>query len=80
MEEARKALFGKVIRKYTLPELVKHRSLGAGQKNLIELISRYPGQGMNFKVFKKTWNEGTFFHVKRVQLFVSAYIKRKSLD
>ena len=71
MEEARRALFEKVIRKYTLQELVKHRTMGAGQKNLIELISRYPGQGLNFKVFRKTWHEGTFFHIKRVELFVS---------
>ena len=71
MEEARRALFERVIRKYTLAEVVKHRSLGAGQRNLIELISRYPGQGLGFKVFKKTWHEGSFFHVKRVDMFVS---------
>ena len=73
MEEARRALFERVIRKYTLHEIVKHRRLGAGQKNLIELISRYPGQGLGFKVFKKTWQQDHFYHIKKVDMFVSCY-------
>ena len=56
MEEAKRAVFERVIKKYTLKEVVKHSSLGAGQRNLIELISRYPGQGLGFKVYKKTWH------------------------
>ena len=71
MEEARKALFQRAIRKYTLAEVVKHRSYGAGQRSLIELISRYPGHGVGFKVFKKTWPEGSFWHVRHVEMFVS---------
>ena len=71
MEEVRKALFERVIKRYTLADIVKHQTLGSGQRNLIELISRYPGQGTGFKVFKKTWNEGHFYHVKDVQMFVS---------
>ena len=71
MEEARRALFERVIKKYTLEEVVRHRRLGVGQKNLIELVARYPGQGLGFKVFKKTWQQDHFFHVKRVDMFVS---------
>ena len=43
MEEAKRALFERVIKKYSLQEIAKHRGLGAGQRNLIELVSRYPG-------------------------------------
>ena len=71
MEEARRALFEKVVRKYTLQEVVRHKTTGAGQRNLIELVSRYPSYGQGFKVFKKTWHEGSFFHVRRVEMFVS---------
>mmetsp|Transcript_37154 Transcript_37154/g.48863 ORF Transcript_37154/g.48863 Transcript_37154/m.48863 type:complete len:129 (+) Transcript_37154:15-401(+) len=73
MEEARRALFERVIRKYALAEVTKHRTLGAGQRNLIELISRYPSYGMGFKVFKKTWHEGCFWHVKKVDMFNGRY-------
>lgn len=71
MEEARKKLFEKAIRKFTLKELVKHRTLGSGQKNLVELISRYPGFGSGFKVYRKTWPQNSYFELKNVHLFVS---------
>ena len=71
MEEARRALFERVIKKYTMQEVVKHRSYGSGQRSLIELISRYPSHGLHFKVFKKTWHEGSFYHVRRTDIFVS---------
>lgn len=45
MEEARKKLFEKVIKKFTLQDLVKHHSIGAGQKNLVEMVSKYPNFG-----------------------------------
>ena len=73
MEEARRKLFEKAIKKFTIKELVKHQSIGSGQKNLIELISRYPGFGKDFKVFKKTWPENSYYKVKQVELFVSFY-------
>jgi hypothetical protein len=44
-----------------MADLVKHQSIGSGQKNLIELISRYPGYGKGFKVFKKTWPENSYY-------------------
>jgi hypothetical protein len=71
MEEARRKLFEKAIKKFTIKELVKHQSIGSGQKNLIELISRYPGFGKGFKVFKKTWPENSYYELKNVELFVS---------
>ena len=55
MEEARRKLFEKVVKKYTMAELVRHRTLGPGQHNLIELITRYPGYGVGFKAVRKTW-------------------------
>ena len=43
MEEAKRKLFEKAVKKFTLEEVIRHKNIGAGQKNLIELISRYPG-------------------------------------
>ncbi len=71
MEEAKRILYEKVIRKFTLQEVTKHKDIGA--KNLIELISKYPGHGVGFKVRHKDWPEHTFYHVKRVDLLVSQY-------
>jgi len=45
MEEAKKKLFEKAIKRFVLNDLVQHQSIGSGQKNLVELISRYPGYG-----------------------------------
>lgn len=70
MEEARKKLFEKAMKKFTLKDLVKHQSIGSGQKNLIELISRYPGFGQGFRVFKKTWPVNSYYHIRQVHLFV----------
>ena len=55
------SLFEKVVKKFTMADLVRHQSIGSGQKNLIELISRYPGYGKGFKVFKKTWPENSYY-------------------
>jgi len=71
MEEARKKLFEKAIKKFTMKDLVKHQHIGSGQKNLIELISRYPGFGAGFRVFRKTWPAESYYELKHVHLFVS---------
>lgn len=71
MEEARKLLFEKAMKKFTMQELVKHAHIGSGQHNLIELISRYPGAGQGFKVYKRTWPDNSFYYVKNVHLFVN---------
>ena len=71
MEEARKKLFEKAMKKFTMAELTKHKNHGSGQRNLIELISRYPGFGQGFKIHKKTWPENSYIEVKDVHLFVS---------
>lgn len=73
MEEARKKLFEKAMKKFTMAELTKHQSIGSGQRNLIELISRYPGFGQGFKVHRKTWPEDSYIEVKDVHLFVSEH-------
>ena len=53
MEEAKRMLYEKAIKKFTIQEVVKHKT--TSHKNLIELISRYPGHGQGFKVFSKWW-------------------------
>jgi hypothetical protein len=42
-------------------------------------MSRYPGYGVGFKVYSKFWPENTFYHVKKVHLFVSIYLAFKHL-
>ncbi len=53
MEEARRLLYEKAIKKFTLQEVTKHKSLR--QKNLVEMLSGYPGYGNGFKVYQKYW-------------------------
>lgn len=64
MEEARRLLYEKAIKKFTLQEITKQQNMS--YKNLIEMISKYPGNGVGFKVWSKWWEPGTFFHVKDV--------------
>ena len=71
MEEARKKLFQKAIRTFEFQNLVRHQTIGSGQKNLVELISRYPQHGNGFKVYKKTWPEDSYWQLKDVQMLVS---------
>jgi hypothetical protein len=66
MEEARRLLYEKAIKKFTLQEVTKHKTIK--HKNLVEMLSRYPGYGVGFKVHRKWWPENMFFHVKRVEL------------
>lgn len=53
MEEARKLLYEKAIKKFTMQEVTKHSEMS--YKNLIEMLSKYPGNGMGFKVYSKWW-------------------------
>lgn len=72
MEEARRLLYEKAIKKFTMAEVTAHKKIA--NKNLIEMISRYPGQGKGFKVYSKWWPENTFYQVRDVHLFVSTII------
>lgn len=71
MEEAKRLLYEKAIKKFTLQEVVRQKNYT--HKNLIELISRYPGYGQGFKVYSKWWPQGTFYHLRDVHLFVRLY-------
>jgi len=71
VEEVKKELYKKVMRTFTLKDLTRQRDIQHG-KNLVELISRYPGNGLGFKVRDTQWPEDEFVHVTRVNLFVSS--------
>jgi hypothetical protein len=71
MEEAKRLLYEKAIKKFTLQEVTKHRTIQ--HKNLIEMLSRYPGYGQGFKVYRKWWPQNMFFHVRNVHLFAPRY-------
>lgn len=68
MEEARRLLYEKAIKKFTLQEVTKHKAFA--HKSLVEMLSKYPGNGVGFKVWSKWWPENTFYHVREVKLFV----------
>lgn len=53
MEEARRLLYEKAIKKFTLEEVTRQHKMS--YKNLIEMISKYPGNGEGFKVWSKWW-------------------------
>lgn len=71
MEEARRLLYEKAIKKFTLQDITKHKSLR--QKNLMEMLSGYPSHGVGFKVSNKLWPQGSFYHVKQVELYAPRY-------
>jgi len=68
MEEARRLLYEKAIKKFAMHEVTAHKTIK--DKNLIEMISRYPGHGVGFKVYSKFWPANTFYHIRDVHLFV----------
>lgn len=69
MEEAKKILYEKAIKKFTLKDIIRSRNYT--QKNLIELISRYPGYGRGFKIAHKDWPDHEYYQVRDIKLFVS---------
>ena len=71
LEEARRLLYDKAIKKFALQEVTKHRTIQ--HKNLVEMMTRYPGHGVGFKVYRKWWPANMFFHVKQVELYSARY-------
>ena len=71
LEEARRLLYEKAIKKFTLQEVTKHRVIK--NKNLIEMLSRYPGYGVGYKVTRKWWPQGQFMHIKNVELYSARF-------
>ncbi len=71
MEEARRLLYEKAIKKFTLQDITKHKSLR--QKNLIEMLSGYPNHGIGFKVQHKYWPADQFYHVRNIQFFAPRF-------
>ena len=59
------------VKTYTLKDVTRHATIGAGQKNVFELITRWPGYGVGFKLYKKHWPKDCFFHAKEVMVGVS---------
>jgi len=73
MEEARRLLYEKAIKKFTLQDVTKHRIIKS--KNLVEMLTRYPGYGVGYKVQRKWWPAGQYYHIKNVELYSARYGK-----
>jgi hypothetical protein len=52
-EKVAENIFHQAVKTFELKDLVKHRNIS--QKNLVEMLSRFPGGGQGFKVYRKTW-------------------------
>ncbi|CDW71476.1 UNKNOWN [Stylonychia lemnae] len=63
MEEARRLLYEKAIKKFTMQEVTHHKKFT--NYNLVSLLTRFPGNGQGFKVYQKYWPQGTYFHSSR---------------
>lgn len=57
-------IFKQGIKTFELKDLIKHRKIK--DKNLLEMLSRFPGGGIGFKVYRKTWPPGMFYQVSHV--------------
>ena len=62
MQVIRKALL-----KYPQLDSVKEGSR-TGQRNLVELIARFPQNGKGMRVFRKSWPEDSYWQVWKVQM------------
>ena len=52
-EEAKRMLYEKVIKKVAFEDLVRHRKFQ--HKSLVEMLTKYPGYGIGFKVQHVNW-------------------------
>ena len=51
--------------------MARHATLRATEKNIYEQISKYPGYGMGFKVFRRSWPADSYFHIKKIDIKVN---------
>ena len=51
------------VAKFAYPPLQATTSK-PGQQNLYDMIGRFPGRGVGFKVFRKSWPEESYWHIK----------------
>ncbi len=77
MEEIKKELYTKVIKKFTLHDIARHKTIR--HKNLIETMSIYPRYGVGSKIKRKTWPKDKFIHVTKIELFVNFCITHFSV-
>jgi hypothetical protein len=69
IEEAKRLIYEKAIKRFSISDVTKHKTIMS--KNLVELISRYPGNGEGFKVSHRFWPDNTYYHIRQINLFVS---------
>lgn len=53
-------------KQFTLQDLIRHEKLK--HKNLVEMISEYPNQGMGFRISKIYWPENHYIKIFKVDL------------
>ena len=54
------SLIKRALQKYPVPETLTSKP---GERNLIELLSRFPNKGVGMKVYRKTWPENCYWHI-----------------
>lgn len=69
-EKVAENIFKQAVRTFELKDLVKHRHIR--DRSLLEILSRFPGGGQGFKVYRKTWPKGMYYNVTHVNYKVKA--------
>ncbi|KRX11202.1 hypothetical protein PPERSA_07727 [Pseudocohnilembus persalinus] len=64
MSQIAEALAKKTIRNFSLADLIKHKT--NPYKNLYEICHIYPNKGKEFKFWRKTWPENSYWVLKDV--------------
>ncbi len=67
-EKVAQNIFKQAVKTFELKDLIRHRNIK--QKSLVEMLSRFPGSGAGFKVYRRTWPRGMYYQVSHANLKV----------
>ena len=64
MEEAKKAIYQKAVKRFTKDNITNHKKYG--YKSLTENLTRFPNKGVDFKVWQKHNSTSYFYLIKKL--------------
>ena len=67
IDEAKRILLEKTVKQFNFHQLTRNRH----HKTLTQLIGRYPGNGIGFKVKQKHWAKGEGYWITDIKFLVS---------
>ncbi|EAS02898.1 hypothetical protein TTHERM_00492510 (macronuclear) [Tetrahymena thermophila SB210] len=66
IEKAAASLISNTVKTFGLTDIIKHKKIP--YKNIYELASQYPGTGIGFKFWRKTWPSNSFYVLQDIDL------------